>query len=512
MSKRIRNLIIAAVALLVVGIGVATVLFLLPEPDAPVTDDTPTEPTEAPAIVIVDKRTDANGKTVSDPVTTLEIVNAKDTFTVSKNDDGTMCVEQYADLPVDASAVESLCNSAAYLTAVLTPEAKEDDAAYGLASPSATVHVTYHDGTTDTIVFGDPSKGSDGYYCRREGDETLYLVDPTVAGNFLKDGKAFIGKTLIVPPAPDQGDEEGAPGLFRLWLTGSNHEKPIEIVTDTDGRYPALTYTSTFYMKAPYLRALDSDLFSSMSGMMVYLTATGVEAVHPTAEQLGEYGLDDPHSVAAFTLAVLATSAADGGGTKTTHYNDREHMVMLGNTDEDGNYYALVNGADIVYLLSPASVPWAETTYVDLVSKLLFLKNVTTVDTMTVTDEGKATTFELTHYPDKEKRNDQLVVKANGKTYNTADFRTIYAMMLSVHRVDEKEAGATPAGEPVISWALTFNDGSEPLKVSLYEMTASRYLCVMQDGEESAVSIRDVEDFQKQYRNYLAGDPVVTPY
>ncbi len=513
MSKRIRHLIIALAALVLVGGIVAAVLFWLPGEETPDDPDTAvTEPTEPPAIVIVDKRTDKDGKTVSEPVLSVDIQNAEDSYLITKGDDGTMAVERYADLPVDTTAIDTLCDSAAYLTAVTKPEAAEDDAAYGLAEPTATATVTYHDGSTAVIRLGDASKGSEGYYCRVDGDSALYIIEPTVAEGFMQHGMDFIGKTLIAPPSPDADDEDGKPGLFRLWLTGSLREQPIEIVTDTEGKYPALTYTSTFYMKEPYLRALDSDLFSTMSGTMNMLIAAGVEAVHPTLDQLEEYGLADPHSVAAFTLAVLSTESVEGGGSKTSHDNDREHMVMLGNTDEDGNYYALVNGADVVYLLSPMSVPWAEMTYVDLVSKLLFLKNVTTVDTLTVTDQGVDTVFELSHYPEKEKRDEQLVVKAGDKTYSTPDFRTIYALMLSVHRVAEKEEGAKPTGDPVIRWSLTFNDGSEPLTVSLYEMTASRYLCVMQDGEEIAVSIRDVEDFQTQYRNLLAGNPVVTPY
>jgi len=512
MSKRIRTLIIALAALAVVVLGAVALLVWWPEETPPVTEDPVTEPTEPPAIVVVDKRTDEKGLTVSDPVTMIEITNTQDTYTVKKGDGGTMAVDRYADLPVDSSAIKSLCDSAAYLTALSKPEAAEEDAAYGLETPAATAVVTCHDGSVHTLLFGGESKGSEGVYCRVEGEDTLYIVDKAVAQYFLNHGKDYIGKILVAAPSPKEGDEEGQPGLFRLWLTGSLRETPIEIVTDTDGRYPALTYTSTVYMKEPYLRALDSDLFSGMTPSMTTLIASGVEVAHPTADQLSEYGLSDPRSVAAYTLAVLATSSAEGGGTKTSHYNDREHMVMLGNTNENGEYYALVNGVDVVYRLSPSSVPWAEKTYVDLVSKLLFLKNVTTVDTFTVTDQGKETVFELTHYPDKEKRSDQLVVKADGKTYDTADFRTLYALMLSVHRIAEKEEGVVPQGEPVIRWALTFNDGSEPLTVSLYEMTASRYLCVMQDGEEIAVSIRDVEDFQKQYRNYLAGKPVVTPY
>ena len=423
-----------------------------------------------------------------------------------------MAVTVYNDLPVDSTAITAMCDNLAYLTALSKPPVNEDDAAYGFDAPTATVNVTYHDGSVDTILFGNASKGSDGYYCRREGDQTLYIVESTIAESFMGRGVDLIGKTLIAPPAVNADDTEGAASLFRLWLTGTCREEPIAIVTDTDGTYPALTYMSTFYIQSPYLRSIDSDLFSTMSGTMTSLVASGVETAHPSAEELEAYGLADPYSVAAFTLAVTATASGDNGGTVTSHYNDREHMVMLGEKNEDGQYYALVDGLDIVYLLSPESVPWAELSYVDLVSKLLFMKDITTVDTITITDAGAATTFDLTHYPNKENRDEQMVVKAGGKTYGTADFRTLYALMMSIHKVDDKEAGATASGEPVLEWELTFNDGTTPLTITLYEMTASRYLCVADDGEESAVSISDAENFLRQYRNYLNGDPVVTPY
>lgn len=513
MSKRVRNLLIAVAALVVSAVGVWGVLTLLPGGNTPADEDTTTTTTTAaPAIVIVDKRYDASGAEVSAPVMTIDIQNREDAFTVATDDDGTMAVTAYNDLPVDSAAITALCDNLAYLTALSKPAANEDDAAYGFADPTATVNVTYHDGTTATILFGDASKGSDGYYCRREGDSTLYIVETAIAEGFMTKGLDLIGKTLIAPPAVNAGDDAGKASLFRLWLTGSCREQPIEIVTDTDGAYPALTYMSTFYIKEPYLRSIDSDLFSTMSGMMTSLVASGVEMVHPTADALESYGLADPHSVAAFTLAVTATASGENGGTVTTHYNDREHMVMLGATNADGYYYALVDGIDIVYLLAPTAVPWAELSYVDLVSKLLFMKDITTVDTITISDAGTVTAFDLTHYPNKEKHDDQLVVKADGKTYGTADFRTLYALMMSIHKVDDKEEGATPTGEPVLKWELTFTDGTAPMTIALYDMTASRYLCVADDGEESAVSISDAEDFVRQYRNYLKGDPVVTPY
>ncbi len=507
MSKRIKGMIAGIAALLVVVIAVTTVL-LLPPDDGDGDETVTTTTTKTPAIEIVNKE-NANVKQI---VTRLDVQNDTDTFSVITVDSGSMVVERYADVPADTTAINALCQSMTLLTALAAPPANEDDSAYGFDKPTARVTATYHDGTTATVVFGAASKGTAGYYCRREGDNTLYIVDSTVAESFDIDAKALIGKLLIAPPSKNKDDESGAAGLLDLWLTGSCRDQAIEITTDTDGKYAGMTYVSTYVITKPYLRSVDSDLFNTMASQMTYLSAVGVEKVHPTVEDLTTYGLDDPYSVGAFTLSVMSTASADEGGTTTSHYNDREHMVILGNKDENGNYYALVDQYDLIYILSPASVPWAELTYYDVTNKLLFMKDITSVDSITVTKNGDATTFALAHHPLKETRDEQMVVTAGDKTYSTAEFRILYQLMIGVHRVGEKEGDATAAGDPVLRFDMTFNDGTAPMSLSLYPMTASRYLCVTQDGEQTAVSISDVEEFVRQYENYLTGAPVTSPY
>jgi len=328
----------------------------------------------------------------------------------------------------------------------------------------------------------------------------------------LTDGMQWIGKTVIAPPAVNADDKEGAPQLLNMWLTGTCREKPIEIITDTDASYPGMTYVSTYVIRAPYLRAVDSDYFTTVTPNMNYLVASGVAAVHPTVEQLEAFGLADPYSVAAFTLAVVSTSSADNGGTKTSHYNDRDHMVLLGKKTDNGDYYAMVDGYDLVYTVSPASVPWAEMQYIDVTSKLLFMKAITAADSVTVTADGQTKTFALAHHPEAEGRDNQMTVTSDGKTYSTPEFRILYQLMIGIMRVAEKEDGAVAQGDPVLKVEMTFNDGTQPLSMAFYPMSSSRYLCVTADDEESAVSIKNAEDFLKQYQNYLNGDPVTSTY
>ncbi len=514
MSKRVRNMLLSLLVLVLVGAAVF-VLLGTPSSDTPNGDDTTTTTTTAttaaPDIVIVDKTKNAQGGAVSEPIVRAEIQNGVDTFAVIRREDTTMAVEAYKELLPDTTALTELCDILAYFTAVSTTKADEADSAYGLDKPKATVTVTYHDDTKVTLTIGNESKGTQGYYCRRDGDDTLYIIETATAELFFKDGMQWIGKTLIAPPAKNKDDEEGQAQMLNMWLTGSCRDQAIEIVTDVDASYPGLTYVSSYVIKAPYLRAVDSDYFTTITPSLTFLQANGVAAVRPTVSELEEFGLSDPYSVAAFTLAIVSTTAADNGGTKTSHYNDREHMVLLGNKNENGDYYALIDQYDIVYTLSPDSVPWAEMQFIDVTSKLLFMKSITAVESVTVTADGKAQTFSLAHHPDEQERDKQLTVTSNGKTYDTAEFRILYQLMIGIKRVASSDE-QSQTGDAVLKLEMTFNDGTDPLAITLYPMTANRYLCVTADGERAAINIGTVDDFLKQYRNYLNGDPVTSTY
>ena len=45
----------------------------------------------------------------------------------------------------------------------------------------------------------------------------------------------------------------------------------------------------------------------------------------------------------------------------------------------------MIDDYDVIYLVSPSSVPWAETTYNDIATTMLFSKMITDVKSVTVT-------------------------------------------------------------------------------------------------------------------------------
>ncbi|MBQ9414722.1 MAG: DUF4340 domain-containing protein, partial [Clostridia bacterium] len=497
MNKRLRTLLIALGVLVIIA-AVAGVLVWLPTGGA--NDETETTTTTAgdDTIPLLDKASIGDA-----PVLALTITNATGHFEIRPRDDGTMAVTDYPDLPPDGTAITALCKDAAGLSALAVVENAEAAEAYGFSSPSAQFTASYVDGTEATVVFGSKTPYDTGYYAQVDGDSHIYIVDTETAEAFQTSGLSLIGKSLIVAPAVASDDTEGTAQLLELRLAGSGRKQRVDIRLDVNGDYPGMTYVSAYVMTAPYVRAIDSDLFSSPSTAMTSLTASGVAAVHPDEATLASYGLTDPASTAAFTSAVVRVSKADS--KKMEHEQDREHMILLGNQDENGNYYALVDGIDAVYLLAASQVPWAQWQYIDLTSKLLFLRDIATVSSVTVNENGQTTVMELTHFPDKENVDENLQVTIGGKQHDTADFRKVYQQLIGIRRLGDADPGAAASGTPVLSVTLAFNDGSDPMTVELYPMTASRYLLMTNDGEQSAVSISKTEDFLKVYADYLAG-------
>ena len=238
-----------------------------------------------------------------------------------------------------------------------------------------------------------------------------------------------------------------------------------------------------------------------------------MEKPYPTSEDLKAYGLDNPFSTATFTLAVQTTEKAESSEEtdKTSYYNIQKHTIKLGNKNSSGEYYALVYNEDtlipVVYRFSAASVAWAESQYDDVAETLLFLRNITSLSNVVVTANGKLTDFHLEHFPDESERDDQMKVTADGQTYDTANFRTLYQVLMSIYR--KGAAPGEPAGDPVLSIKLVPTEASEEtLELSIYKHDPNVHIVRFSTGETYAVNATEVNEAIKQLGNYLEGKEV----
>ena len=539
MSKQLRTLVIAGVAVVALVALLLVLLFVVPQPAEEVSSSTVSSDT---SVTLVDKTKDGEGETVSDPVTSVQITTADGSFTVSRNEDGNLAVEEFADLPLNTSQLSVLENNLKTITAsqevVANAENIEDfgfgGEGYATLPTSgdedsskveqedgilASVTVTYHDDTTYSFEISREAPSKEGYYFREAGTSTVYLVDYTFTTAMLHPALDYIGTNIVTAPDIKDDDENGSVVMRDMELSGTVRDQVIDFRQATEEDNDTLNY-SGYVITKPYFKNGDSSTTGLMSTLKAYtsVSADGVAKARPAAEDLESYGLTNPYSRAVFNLAVYtytnSESETSGEETETvySYYNVTEYDIKLGNKNEDGQYYALVavNGEEIpvIYLLSEDSVPWAEAQYDDLADTMLFQRIITDVSDIAMTINGEKTVFHLEHFPDEEDRDEMMKVTVDGVQYSTPDFRTLYQDLLMIARTGK--APGEPQGDPVLVLDMTPLPDSEdePIYIEIYKYDPNVYIVKHPSGETYAVAAKTVTYAMEQIQRYLNGETV----
>ena len=532
MSKQVRTLIIVLAVIAVLG-GSLAALLLIPRAGEDSSSGASATASSDPGISLIDKSKDADGKSVEHPVKKAvlktgdreeekdedgEITTpayAGEEFSLILNDEEDLVIDLYADLSVGASsAVNTLSSNLAAITASKKiADDPEDPSIYGFDTPRAVVTVTYHDDTTYSFELGDETPLKEGYYFREQGKSTVYMVS-TSFGNTVSQGSLnYVGTTLYSAPSVESDDDSGQAILRDMKLSGRSYAQSFAFRATTTDDGSDVSF-SPFVLTSPYRRMTDSNVMESYAAL-TSLSASKAVVVNPTAEQLKTYGFDDPFSVAELNLAVKTTEKVkdedDKEVDKTKYYNVRPHTVTLGNKNNDGNYYCMVDDVPVVYLVSASSVPWATLQYDDAAGNQLFMKDITTVDKVIVKANGAETVFQLEHFPDADSNDDKMKVTVGDKTYSTPNFRTLYQWLMTIKRLGPVETDS--AGDPILEVELVPVDERDAgISAKIYYATASSYNCVMGSGESYRVSADSVDRAVAQLEKYLAGEDLEKIY
>ncbi len=530
MSKRILNIIIAALAVVALTATLVFIDVLFPSEEgvggekeeqstSSTTGSADNEGSdsgssgEETTVLIVDKTKDANGKTVKNPIKQIEIALKEESFALVPDKDGILSVKAYADLPVASSVVEALVSNLALIEANRELESPAADADYGLDKP-ITFTVSYADGDLITYELGSKSPVSEEYYFRVQGMTKVYLVSSYFAGVVSLPSTAYVGTDLITAPTVEKDDANGAAVMRDITLSGRLHGDKTLTVRRTNSSDSDTMRLYNYWVEKPYRRGANDEVASAAFGSAYSLTAEGAEYVRPSAKQKTDCGFDKPYVVAKITTAVESSEADPNAAADATeeaaitkYYGVQEYTVTVGNQNEDGLYYVMVDELDVIYLVSEESMPWVETTYNKVVSTMLFLQDITGMGTITVTAEGKTSEFKLTHDVDADDLDDMLTVMLDGKQKSTSQFRNLYQLLMSVSRAGD--AKKMPEGEPSVVIELKPLDTQEDvIRAELYRASGSLYTCKHSDGDVYAVSAGSVEKLVKQLGNYLNNKPV----
>ncbi|PWM38384.1 MAG: hypothetical protein DBX52_07085 [Clostridiales bacterium] len=402
---------------------------------------------------------------------TLEIRNTFDHYTLVKQAIGTYYVDGKKGYNVNSESVTSLLEKLGSLTAtkkVIDHPSDEQLESYGLKDPKGTVTVS-NKGETFIFTLGGTSS-SGNYYCQKEGDPAVYLIDTSVPDIVLLSRYQFYSDTMI--SYSEDADQET---LTPIVIGGSG--RPQEIRLEMNNLSDDEVGT-TYIMTTPIYQSFSSTTQDKLFNLLTALTTCSIVGDDTGAEALARYGLDQPVYTLTYTLE---------GKTEEVHF---------GNTNESGMQYCYTVGGKFIHSIETSYTEMLGASLKDYCEDMIYTRAVDVISGIRVTGGGKTFTIAI---GDKDDNGD-FAVTINNKTVDSDLFSDFYSHILTIGITDLGEKGE--AKDPYVTVVFTLRDGTVET-MNFYQVSELKCFCELNGSGHFLVSTlnvdRIVENAQKLY-------------
>ena len=419
MSKNLKNLIIGAAVILVLGGALLALLLTQGKGDGnAAAESSSSEALSAKALV---------EKTPAD-IVTIEVKNKTGSYTVARTGEEYAITSYTANgetkTPSAATKYEQpnfIAMANAVTSLVQLDGTVSDDttalAKYGLDNPTVAT-AKYTDGTQFTVKLGKDAPDDKSTYAIADNAEGIILVSKYTAAALYNPVEYFIATTLV--PAID---EQTQPAVTNMSFGGTLRANEIVLVPDPNMGKDNNVYSSGYLISSPKSAMARYNTMNAIFKTFWGSKATTAVCINPTPEKLTEYGLDVPYS------------------TMSINYEGRNVTVKLGKKTADG-YYAITSENDAVLQVTPDNVPWADVPEDKFYDNLILMPSIFNVKQVIMELDGKTYTFEI-----ESEEKTIKAAKCNGKELDTEAFRVYYQNMISVigeELVGDQAVSTTP--------------------------------------------------------------------
>ena len=484
--------------LLIVGIVLVIIFdpFAKPEPN---TGDSNNAITEQTTITLLDK-----SKNSAVVINRVDIKNSNGSYSILYNEkEELFYLDGYADVLLGVDMIDTLQEYASKLIAIDQVKDANNLKDFGLDKPAATATVTFADKSTVTIQVGNPTPDEDGYYVQTSVKDGVYIFENDAALPFTYRQTEYVDVTLISTPSVLKDDANGTAVLKEISYSGKNYQTPFILRRSYQSDSEEMMLFS-YIISQPYLRGTNDTATSALSNF-TGLYADQALIIKPTEKEKEALGFHNPLTVMDIVMAVETTDQEDA--EKIRYYNSTTSTVTIGSVEDDA-YAVMVDGLDIIFLVDKASFSAiAERTYDNSVNSLLFTKNIVEIGRISITMNGETYDFNLKHF-DTENSDTSLKVTVGDKTYPTADFRELYAILMTLERYGKTDKTAS-SDDAVMSIKMYHNDGSFYIGADYYSLDGSLCLVKTTEGEIYTTRWHYVTHFTEQVENYINGEKVL---
>ena len=422
-----------------------------------------------------------------DELSKVTVKNGDVTMTYVKNDD-TWTYEEDPDFPLDESAVNTKMNRLTTLTVDRVLESPEDLSEYGLDKPQQEVTVLKTDGTTFTLYIGNQNSSNNDFYVKVDDGADVYTMPsssvnafnmqpydvakadsfPTLESTNIRDIKVekedgtvefSSDETGTSWTVKDQdGNEETAGATAASDLTSAvssltykkfidykgddlaqyGLDKPTETVTIVTEETEEETETETEEVTEA---ATETEMVSESESTSETETGseeTTTEAVsETTTEEASTEAVSEEETTEAATETETATEAVTEAATETESEIETEEpktievttTLLIGNTNDDGDYYVKLADNNGVYTMSESTLDkLLNVDVLDYVSMYLNDVPMTNMKSLEVTYQGETKTLTV--------ESEEVPVETEASTEEETEADTI---KISAGALDEAE-------------------------------------------------------------------------
>ncbi len=468
MKKAVKGIIGLTAALAVLGGGLAVLKFTEPEDTEESTSSSTSEASGSGITLLEDAE-----------IKSVDVKNADDEYTVTmvepteESSAVTYTIKGFESLPLSTSVVGTIPNNASGLAS--TAIAAEDSsslAKFGLETPIITADIHYTSGKDVTLLIGDTAPNGTDVYVKTSESDMVYTVASSYLANYHKTVYDLVDTVVLEEPADDV-----YPIIRSVRIERDDIDYDILLEYDEksdDDEFMGGT-TATHVMTSPTYAYLTIERSMDITNGMFGLTAEDIHCLMPDESDIAEAGLTDPFCT--------VTMSCDDGNTYVLKMSEPY-------TDEDKKtlHYAMLEGTDIIYILSAETAKWGVIEPIDVASRFVMGTYVWYVSDMKLsgkdieTAEIKIAPKENAENENSSSKSDGYTVTSNGKVVDSEHFREFYALLIKAAAEEFALDTPVPDDEPILAITYTESYSNTTQTIEFYEHSPLKALIVI-DGE-----------------------------
>ncbi|MDF2610175.1 MAG: hypothetical protein K0R92_1649 [Lachnospiraceae bacterium] len=411
----------------------------------------------------------------TDKIESVYFSNPDSTMTLLKDVEKGWMYKDEPSFPVNQTFAENMKAAFSNITSTMTVATDVNDLSeYGLKEPVIQVVATLEDQTSTSIALGYEAPITGGYYATVNGEKTVYIVSSTFYDNFNKSRKEIMAVENIPTMSAD---------TITHLVVGNQEEGTLELNYEEDNY--DYTGNTRWYIVQPYETPVAADEAAVTELLNSYTGMTFESAVDYDVTDLTQYGLDQPVALISLDYYEEVEQTADElesetegtdattGSEPTTEKVYKSFELMIGSTDEAGNYYVKSSDSSRVHMMSADTIEaLIHVNPYSVAYENVSMINIDTVDKVVLETKDATTTMSINGKVEKVKNEEtgeeeENIVKTyeiNGKEADEDTFIKLYQTVISPSTESEipKDYDTKTSQSPVLS--ITFHRNTDTYK------------------------------------------------